>query len=178
MNNRLRNRWIKWLFPIFALLLLLPWPIAYANDINAEASEDSVQIEIAESSAKPGYTAFGSAIGGVDPGDLFYINANSNAADIVVTLSMTNIEELINHYRFMMLKVGVYVESDGEWVKASGSNGELISDTILLSMRNGQVSFLLPGYAKYKVTIDGGSFYCTNANDDGGIAPQLYLEVN
>jgi len=46
-------------------------------------------------------------------------------------------------------------------------------------MRNGQVSFILPGYAKYKVAIDSGCFYCTNANADGSsLSPQFYLEVN
>ncbi len=174
----MRNKWIKRLFPFIALLLLLPWPIAYAASVDDEASEDTVQIEIAELSDKPNSTAFGKAIGGVNPGDLFYINATNNTADIVATLYLTNAQELINHYTFMTLKVGVYAENNGEWEKASGSNGELIPDTIL-SMRNGQVSFLLPGYAKYKVTIDGGSFYCHNADPDRpGLSPQLYLEVD
>jgi len=174
----MRNKWIKWLFPIFALLLLLPWPVAFAASINDEAGEDTVQIEIAEDSAKPSYKVLGKAIGGVGSGDLFYIDAASNAADILTTVYITNAEELIGHYTFVILKVGVYVKNNGEWEKASGSNGELIPDTVL-SMRNGQVSFLLPGYAKYKITIDSGCFYCHNANaDDGGISPQLYLEVD
>jgi len=176
----MRNKRMKWFFPLFALFLLLPWPIAYAYDVSdgVIGEQDSVQIEIAEPSAKPSYTAFGSAIGGVNPGDLFYIDATNNTADIVATLYLTNAQDLINHYTFMILKVGVYVESNGEWEKATGSNGKLVSDTIL-SMRNGQVSFLLPGYAKYKITIDSGSFYCTNANgDQGSLSPQLYLEVD
>ncbi len=167
----------KWFFPILAILLLLPWPVAYAFDTDA-TDQDTVRIEIAEDSAKPTWTAFGKAIGGVTPGDLFHIDATNNTADIVVTLYITNAEELINHYRYLILNVGVYVESNGEWEKASGSNGELIPDTII-SIRNGQVSFLLPGYAKYMLSIDSGSFYCTNANADGSsLSPQFYLEVN
>jgi hypothetical protein len=179
MKNRIRNKWTKLLFPFIALLLLLPWPIAFAYDVSDNTSgQDSVQIETADSSTQPPYYVFGKAIGGVPPSDLFYIDATNNAADIVATLYITNVQDLINHYTFMTLKVGVYVENNGEWEKASGSNSELIPDTIL-SMHNGQVSFLLQGYAKYKVTIDSGCFYCTNANaDDGGIPPQLYLEVN
>ncbi|GAF75441.1 unnamed protein product, partial [marine sediment metagenome] len=48
-----------------------------------------------------------------------------------------------------------------------------------ITMRNGQVSFNLTGLAEYKVTIDGGSFYCSTANtDSGSLSPQFYLEVN
>jgi len=176
----MRNKWIKKIFPFIALLLLLPWPIAYANTYTDDTpSQDEVRIEIAEDSAKPSYTVFGKAIGGVtNPGDLFYIDAGNNAADIKATLYITNAHELINCYRYLILNVGVYDESNGEWEKALGSNGELISDAFI-TMRNGQVSFILPGYAKYKVTIDKGCYYCTNANaDQGSLSPQFYLEVD
>ena len=173
------NKMLKRIFPFIALLLLLPWPVAYAYDVvNDTADQDTIRIEIAEDSVKPSFTAFGKAIGGVPPGDLFYIDATNNTADIVTTIYLNNAQDLIGHYTFLILKVGVYVENDGNWEKAYGSNGELISE-IVLSMRNGQVSFLLPGYANYKITIDGGSFYCHNASgDDSTLSPQLYLEVN
>jgi hypothetical protein len=188
MNGKLRNKWTRRLFPLIALFLLLPWPVAYAgyyNDahaadgVSAISGGDSVWIEVAEASARPAYTVFGRAIGGVTtPGDLFYINAANNGADIKATLYLTNAQELVNHYSYLILRVGVYVESDGEWQQASGSDGKLISDAII-TMRNGQVTFILPGYARYKVTIDGGSFYATNANgDDRSLSPQFYLEVN
>ncbi len=173
------NKMLKRIFPFIALLLLLPWPVAYAYDVvNDTADQDTIRIEIAEDSVKPSFTAFGKAIGGVPPGDLFYIDATNNTADIVTTIYLNNAQDLIGHYTFLILKVGVYVENDGNWEKAYGSNGELISE-IVLSMRNGQVSFLLPGYANYKITIDGGSFYCHNSSgDDSTLSPQLYLEVN
>ena len=175
----MRNKWIKRTFPFVALLLLLPWPVAYAFDTDAMASQDAVRIEIAEDSAKPTWTAFGRSIGGVStPGDIFHIDANNNTADIKVTLYITNAQELIDCYRYLILNVGVYVESDGEWEIATGSNGELISDTFI-TMHNGQVSFILPGYARYKLAIDSGAFYCTNANanDGGSLSPQFHLEV-
>ena len=175
----MRNKWIKRIFPFVALLLLLPWPIAYAYDTDTMASEDEVRIEIAEDSVKPSYTVFGRAIGGItNPGDLFYIDAVNNAADIKVTLYITNAQELVNHYRYLILNVGIYVESNGEWEKAPGSNGELISNAFI-TMRNSHVSFILPGYAKYKITIDSDSFYATNVNGDhGSLSPQFYLEVS
>ncbi len=174
----MRNKWIKRFFPIIVLLLLAPWPVAYAYDDDM-AGQDAVQIEIAEASATPNWTAFGKAIGGVTPGDLFYIDATDNPVDIQVTLYITNAQELVSYYRFLILKVGVYVESNaGEWEKASMGNGEPIPETFI-TMRNGQVSFTLPGLAEYKVTIDGGNFYCTTANtDSGSLSPQFYLEVD
>ena len=176
----MRNKWIKRFFPLLATLLLLPWPVAYAYDTDGALSgQDAVQIEVAEVSAQPTWTAFGKAIGGVTPGDLFYIDATNNTADIQVNLYITNAQELISCYRNLILKVGVYAEDDtGEWEKAAMGNGELIPDTFI-TMRNGQVSFTLPGYANYKVTIDGGSFYCTTTKANGGsLSPQFYLTVD
>ncbi len=169
----MRNKWIKRFFPLIVLLLLVPWPIAYAHDVSdGVVGEETIHIETAEVSVQPTWTAFGKAIGGVTSGDLFYIDATDNPADIQVTLYITNANELIGCYRNLILEVGVYAESDtGEWEKAS-------TDTFI-TMRNGQVSFTLPGYAEYKVTIDGGSYYCTTANtESGSLSPQFYLEVD
>ena len=169
----MRNKWIRRFFPIIALLLLAPWPVAYAHDVSdGVLGEETVRMEAAEVSTQPTWTAFGKAIGGVTPGDLFYINATDNPADIQAILYITNAQELIGCYRNLILEVGVYAESDtGEWEKAS-------TDTFI-TMRNGQVSFTLPGYAEYKVTIDGGSYYCTTTDiDSGSISPQFYLEVD
>ena len=170
----MRNKWIKRFFPLIVLLLLAPWPVAYAHtfDANAMSEQDTARIEIAEVSAQPTWSAFGKAIGGVTPGDLFYIDATDSPADIQVTLYITNAQELIGSYRYLILEVGVYAESDtGEWEKAS-------TDTFI-TLRNGHVRFTLPGLAEYKVTIDGGSFYCTTSNSDSGsLSPQYYLEVD
>ncbi len=176
----MRNKWIKRLFPIFALLILAPWPIAYAHDAgDGLVGEETARIEVAEASTQPTWTANGKAIGSVTPGDLFHIDAIDNPNDIMVTLYITNANELIGCYTNLILKVGIYAESDaGEWEKASMGNGELVPDTFI-TMRNSQVRFTLSGLAKYKVTIDGGSFYCAIANtNSGSLSPQFYMEVD
>ena len=168
----MRNKWIKRFFPIFALLLLAPWPVAYTHSLDAgTAAQDGVRIEVADASAQPTWTAFGKAIGGATPVDLFYVDATDDPADIVVTLYITNAKELIGCYRNLILKVGISAESNsGEW--------EIVPTNTYITMRNDQVSFTLPGLAKYKVAIDGGSFYCTTTNtDSGSLSPQFYLEV-
>lgn len=172
----MRNKRTKIIFICLAAILLLPWPVAYAHDASDGVLEDkTIQMEVAEASALPTWSAFGRAIGGVTPGDLFYIDATNNQADFVVTLHITNPDELIHCYRYMILKVGTYVESNaGEWTEASSFDGQPIPDT-LITLRNGQVSFILPGYAKYKVTIDGGCFNCNPTTNEGSASPQFYL---
>ena len=170
------KRFTKKILSLLAILLLTPWPVAYAHD-NALAKEEPIQITAAEPSAAPSLSVFGKAIGGVDtPGDLFYIDTTGSPIDMLVTLHLTNAEELVHYYRYFMLNIGIYTQTDtNQWEKATASDGEPIPDTYL-TMQNGRVSFMLPGYAKYKVTIDNGSFSCFRSDADGGsISPRFYL---
>ena len=163
---------------LLVISLLVPWPVAYAYDNGIDGGLP-VQVEAAEPTAAPSWQVYGKAIGGVtNPGDLFYINATDYGADMLVTLHLTNADELINYYRYQILKVGVYVQTETErWEPAVGGNGEIIPD-IYITMRNGNINCTLPGYAKYKVTIDSGSFYCIkNSPDASAISPDFYLTV-
>ena len=168
----------KLILPLLAILLLTPWPVAYAYDVSdGKVGHETVMVQAAEPSAAPSWNAFGGAIGGVTtPGDLFYIDATNSPADIVVTLYLTNTQELARCYRYLILKVGIYVQSgEGQWEKALGDRGP-IGPEIYITLLNGQVNCTLPGCAKYKVTIDNGCFYCLGTSADGGsISPQFYL---
>lgn len=175
------NRWLKRLFPVIALLMLTPWPVAYAATYTGDVNgQETIRVEAADPSLAPsfGYVV-GKTIGGVTtPGDLFYIDATDSPADVQATLYITNAMELSRSYRYLILRVGVYVRDDsGGWERAVLANGKPIPDTFI-TMRDGQVSFTLPGLAEYKVTIDGGSYYCRSAVAEGGsVSPQLYLTV-
>ena len=171
---------MKWLFPFIVLAVLAPWPVAYAFDASdGMIGQDAVRIEAADPSAAPDWQVSGGAIGGVTPGDLFYIDATDNTTDIQVILYITNTSELIHNYSYLMLKVGIYVETgEDEWKQTAQWNGEPTPDTFI-TLRNGQVSFTLSGYANYKVTIDSGNFNCITTNADGGsLSPQFFLEVD
>jgi len=165
----------KLILPLLVLLLLAPWPVAYAYDDTAAGAE-AIKIEVAEASVAPNWHAYGNAIGGVNPGDLFYVDTTNNTADLLVTLHMTNTDELVHYYRYLTLNVGVYVQTgDDQWEKATMGNGEPIPETYL-TMLNGKVSLMLPGYANYKITIDNGCFNCFRASADGsGSSPKFYL---
>ena len=168
----------KLLLLLLTILCLTPWTMAYAHD-NAMAGQEPIQVRLAEPSAMPGWQVFGNAIGGIDtPGDLFYIDSANNSTDIVVTLYLTNAGELIHCYRYMILKVGVYIQTGaGEWERATLWDGEPVPETYI-TLRNGQVRFALMGCAKYKLTIDGGSFYSLPTGAGGGdCSPRFYLTV-
>lgn len=176
----MRNRFTKLIFPLLAVLLLAPWPVAYAYNYEGELNgQGPIRIETAEPSAAPSAVAFGRAISGVNPGDLFYIDATDSVADIMATLHITNAEELSRCYRYFILEVGVYVEGEaGEWERASGYDGQPVPETFI-NLRNGNVGFSLYGYTRYKITIDGGSFYCMTTDADGGnVSPNFYLTVD
>ena len=173
-------RFFREIIIILSLLILAPWPVAFAHDIsNGESDAGMPRIEVAELSAQPIASVFGRTIGGIAPGDLFYIHAEDCSADIIATLYLVNTEELIRCYRYLNLKVGVYVQDNaGQWQESWGDGEKLIPDTYL-TLHNGQVSFTLPPYARYKITIDSGCYYCTTVNSDGGsISPRFYLTVD
>ena len=166
----------KLIFILLATFLLGPWPVAYAYDNGT--SDTPVQVEVAEPAAAPQWHAFGNAIGGVTPGELFYVDTGNFTADMPFTLYITNTNELIQYYRYLILNVGIYIQTGtDQWEKATMGNGELLPDTYI-TMLNGKVSFTLPGYARYKITIDKGSFYFYGSNDGGSaISPAFYLAM-
>jgi hypothetical protein len=166
----------KLIFLMVAVLLLSPWPVTYAYG-NSTTGQSDMHVEAAATEAAPKWKAFGNAIGGVTPGDLFYINTGDTATDMPVTLLITNTNELIHHYRYLNLSVAVYVQTDtDQWEKLTTSSGEPLPDTYI-TMSNGKANFTLPGYARYKITIDKGCFYCYGNTGKGAVAPTFYLSV-
>lgn len=165
----------KLLFPLIAALLLAPWPVAYAYD-EALAINTPVNIEPAEEAAAPKINAFNYTIGGVTPGDLFYIDSSSTTTDMHLTLYITNTNELVYQYRYMNLKIGIYVQTDiDQWEEVTWGEEEASQD-IYITMQSGVAEFTLPGYASYKVTIDNGCFYCYGVGTNESAArPQFYL---
>ncbi len=60
---------------------------------------------------------------------------------------------------------------EGQWAQVA-------NESPYLTLKNGSVSFSLEGYARYKITIDGGCFYCLTTSTTGGsISPNFYLTV-
>jgi len=163
----------KLLFPLIAALLLAPWPIVYAYD-SVSAASAPVTITAADASVAPQVKAFGHAIGGVSPGELFRVDTSTIGMDTLFTLCITNTDELVKCYRYMTLNIGIYVQRDtAQWQKVTASGD------FYLTMEGGMVSFFLPGSATYKITIEKGCFYCYGANAAGNITmPVFSLTAN
>ena len=125
----------RWFFPLLAVLMLVPWPVAYAFDsARVQAESEEVSITPAPPPEMPHWKAFGKAIGGVSqPGTIFYLDAAESTMDFPVTLYLTNASELASAYRYLHLRVGVYVQNGaGGWEKASGSDSRTFAIPISL----------------------------------------------
>jgi len=168
----------KLLFPLIAALLLAPWPVVYAHD-KVMAMNTPMTIEAAEPAAAPQLNAYGYAIGGVTPGDLFHIDSSGSENDAFYTLYITNTDELVHRYRYMTLTIGIYVQTDiDQWERVTWGEGETPRETFI-TLQDGMVSFILPGYGKYKITIDKGCFYCYGGSaDKSAVTPDFYLTVS
>lgn len=175
------RRFIRELLPFLVIFTLAPLTLNYAHGAGGDVPGDSpVRIQVAEASAMPGWQAYGRAIGGIDtPGDLFYFDATERSGDITVSLCNVNTQQLSYRYGYLSLQVGVYVQnSTGDWEKAPRKSGRLVPETCL-TLHKDRVNFTLPGGAEYKLTIDGGSFYCRGTNAYGGsISPRFSLTVD
>jgi hypothetical protein len=159
------------------LLALCLTSIAYAQTA-LDSGQAEIGIEAAPASAAPAATFFGKAIGGVTPGDLFYINATNSPQDMTISLYITNADELIHYFRYLIFKVAVYVEDiDGQWKQITSQDGISLPDTYI-TLQNSPVNFILPGLGHYKVTIDSGCYNCFSTPSDGSnMAPSFYLNV-
>ena len=102
---------LKKLLPLLSLLLLAPWPVAYAYDNGYSSNlNDTARIIPAQAEAAPKLAVRGGTVNGVTPGDLFYIDAVGSGADIKATLYLTNAADLVPYYQYVILQVGVYVQ--------------------------------------------------------------------
>jgi hypothetical protein len=151
--------------------------IAYGQT-NDGVEQSGIYVEAAPPEAAPSATFYGRAIGGVTGGDLFYVDAINSQPDMSLDLYITNSDELIHYFRYLILKVTVYVEDgEGQWQPATSQNETLIPDTYI-TLQNSPVQLILPGLARYKVTIESGSYHSLPFHANGGvISPSFYLNV-
>jgi hypothetical protein len=96
--------------------------------------------------------------------------------DTEFNLYITNSDELIKSYRYVNLQIGIYTEtSDGAWQKITNPSGESAAD-FFITIQNSQVSFFLPGGAKYKIMVDKGCFNrYPVAKSQSAALPEFYL---
>jgi hypothetical protein len=171
---------LKYLLPAVALIALTPWPVAFAFDAKGVSADNQpIQITAAEQGPQPSIIAYGNAIGSVNPTDLFNIDAANNRGDFTVTLYITNTDELIHTYKYLILEVRIYVEkSEGIWEEVRGTNDKALPETYI-TLRDAQVDFALSGLASYKIAVNGGSVNRNSTSPtESSASPKFYLAVD
>ncbi len=156
--------------------------VAYGHE-NASATLDAtidegISVEPAPVAEAPNAHVYRNYIGGINPGNLFYINAADVRQDMAITVSLTNADRLIHCFNYLNLEIGVYFEvTPGQWEKALLPDGQTFP-RIYLTMNNGSVSFYLPGANRYKVTLESGSYKShAGGSDIEDITPDFFLEA-
>lgn len=173
------KKFVRFTLIFVMLLLAASWvsSVAYGQT-NDGVEQSGIFIEAAPSEAAPSATFYGRAIGGVTAGDLFYIDAVDSQADMSLDLYITNPDELIHYFRYLILKITVYIEdAEGQWQRVTSQNGTTMPDTYI-TLQNSPVSFVMPGMARYKVTVESGCYHSLPFHANSGmISPSFYLNV-
>jgi hypothetical protein len=149
------------LFLLIAALLLAPWPVVYAFD--------GVMADNTASVIQPADCAFGpqfQADGKITPGGLFIVDLTGVKNETSYQLTITNANELASIYRFLNIKIGIFVQGidANHWNRLTAQDGEALRD-IYITMFSGVADFTLPGGAIYKVAVDTGRFDCGGTVD-------------
>ncbi len=140
--------------------------------------EGEINVTPAPQEDTPYINFFGNYIGSVEAGDLFYINALENQPDFSIDLYITNPDGLVKSYRYMILKVTIYMQdNEGNWQEVTELNGIELPVTYI-TLDNPRVTFNLSGLANYKVTIKSGSYKSWPRTTDNDVVPQFYLTTS
>jgi hypothetical protein len=173
------KKFLRFTLIVVVLLLAVSWLSSAVYGQTDDGPEQSgIYVEAAPPEAAPSVTFYGRAIGGVTAGDLFYIDAIDSQADMSLDLYITNADELIHCFRYIILKIAVYIEdSEGQWQPVTSQNGTAVPDTYI-TLENSPVRFIISGLARYKVTIESGCYHSLPFRANGGaISPAFYLNV-
>lgn len=162
-------------FAIIAALVLVPWAVAYGYG-NVKAADASSSIEAADPALVPSIHIFGNARGSISSGELFTIDNSGAATDLTFTLSLSNIGELAKYFRYMTFNVGLFVQSGNTtWEKMTDLGGAS-APQLCINMQGSELVFTLPGNAKYKVTVESGSYHSFSiAPGQSAAIPQFSL---
>lgn len=157
-------------------LLVSPGMVSLAAGDDVLGRE--IRIEPVTGDFQPETKMYRGYIGGLEPCDLFSIEAGDIPYDFSVSLYLTNAADLIHAYRYLILEVTVFsVDGNGirqlvELPDNGADNGKY------LTLRNGSVSLYLNGSLNYVVTISHGSYHSLPAPAGGEtMMPEFYIAV-
>ncbi len=163
---------------VLAALAVNPWPVARAFDTGRQgpAAKD-ISIIVAGTEERPAWRVFGSAIGGVSTGDLFYIDATKYPQSFRASLLLANASQLVSGYNYLVLRISVLVQSeDGQWLQAVDASGAVIKEAVI-TLQNSLLTYELPGGGQYNLTVSGGT-YRASAGNGATVAPEFRVLVD
>jgi len=139
----------------------------------------------ANTSSTPQWTTYGQiTAGSTGSGTLFDIDTvtTNYAGDMVVTISLINVEELVNVYRSLTLSIEIRDSSDNV-VDINGDDSADSDDFIILTLSNAVVDLLLAQETPdvYTVRLRNGNYKSNpviGGWGSGDQIPELFCEVN
>jgi hypothetical protein len=115
--------------------------------------------------------------GAVTAGDVYYIDTTDYLGDILVTVFLTNTDELIKDYSYLNLQINVWAGTSGDWDQSNMADGSSIG-TVYLTLTGGYATFILSGNTEYCIAVDDGNYYCIDTDAAGGsLSPDFYLDT-
>ena len=181
----------KALYLVGALLLAMAvtggvFSYAYTHataSMNVAIANYDFAIVTANTSSTPSWTAHGLQKNPTGSGTLFDIDTRTPdyTGDLVVTVSLSNVDELIKVYRNLTLSIEVR-DSANNLMDINSDNVSDDNDYVLLTLENSQVLINIKQNAPsvYTIILKSGYYICNVAQSswsstDG--APLLYCEV-
>lgn len=161
---------------ILAIVAVASFVHAYLTTTQAiSVSGADADIAAVEADGSPSWPAMhGNMIGTIETTSLFKVTPDpSYTGDLLISVNLTNADELIKCYRFLMMKIGIFTPADDQ-----------VGRTELLTIKNGTVSFELPrgaGWADfYRVKITSGSFHTLKGTAGAGesFSPSFWCEAS
>ncbi|MHA1632559.1 MAG: hypothetical protein ACTSXC_07130 [Candidatus Freyarchaeota archaeon] len=134
----------------------------------------SIETDQTKIGAPPNFTnVVEGAVGYVTNGSLYGINV-SDTGRYMITIFLTNVDELVQAYSYLNLNVTIYnaTITNENW----STEGKPL-DSQWLTLANGRVILYVDNCLHYLVKIDDGVFYCISTKE-GSLSPKLYVMVD
>jgi hypothetical protein len=129
----------------------------------------------------PSWSPIEGAVGSVTAGNLYKIQV-PDSGQYMITLFLTDVDELVQAYSYLNLNVTIYAISSDDYNNASLGQtlpaGATLKATEWLTLSSGRVILYVTGSAYYLVRVDDGVFYCTSTSDTDNLGPEFYIMVD
>jgi hypothetical protein len=147
--------------------------IANSNFADVSESPDSSNINWSVSGLSKGTIDAPHGIFNITPGTGY-------TGDLVVTVTLSNVDQLVKVYRTLALKLEMVNSSDNSTIDINESGTADSNDWVLLTLDNALVSMIIQGTDNTTVRVKGG-YYVTQARPfagwQGSASPDLFCEV-